>query len=392
MFNDFAMAMSEFDIVIDRRESGSLKWHKYRGTDVISMWVADMDFQSPPAVRQAMQRRIEHGIFGYSVPTERLNETVVNRTKKLFGWEIEAEWIVWLPSLVVALDIASRLVAEDEEIITFVPAYPPFLEAPMYAQRRLKTVGLIFENNKWTIDLAGFRRAVTAKTRLLILCNPHNPVGRVFNRDELEAVAEVCLKNNILICSDEIHCELILSNKKHITLSLLSDQVQDKTITLMSPSKTFNVAGLNCGYAVIPNASLRKRFVHISRGVCPPCVDAIGLEACQAAFTDCEEWKGRLLSYLKENKNIVLDYVNNQMQPLSMADVEATYLAWIDARRLNVSDSAAFFERGGVRLHDGKDFGTAGFVRLNFGCPRQVLLEALVRMKKAVNEHLAAKR
>jgi len=382
--------MTDFDKIIDRRGTGSLKWDKYKDADIIPMWVADMDFQAPEPVRQALQKRIEHGVYGYSVPTEKLNQTVVNRLKRLYDWRIEPPWIVWLPGLVVGLDIVSRYVREDEELITFVPAYPPFLDAQAYANRKLITVPLLFENDRYSFDLKGFEKSISSQTRLFILCNPHNPAGRVFDRDELEAVANICLKNDIIICSDEIHCELILCDKKHIPVATLSREIQDRTITLMSPAKTFNLAGLNCGFAVIPNQSIRKRFIHIMHGIAPPGINALGFAACQAAYSECEEWRISLLKYLAENKKVVYDFVNNQIPFLSMADVEATYLAWIDARKLNVPDPVSFFEQAGVGLSGGQDFGAEGFVRLNFGCPRKMLLQGLERMRSAVIKSIAS--
>lgn len=382
--------MTDFDEIIDRRSTGSLKWDRYKDADIIPMWVADMDFQAPEPVRNALQKRIEHGVYGYSVPTEKLNQTVVSRLKQLYDWRIEPPWIVWLPGLVVGLDIISRYVREDEEIITFVPAYPPFLDAPAYANRKLKTVPLLFENGRYGFDLKGFEKSISSQTRLFILCNPHNPAGRVFDKDELQAVADICLKNDIIICSDEIHCELILCDKKHIPVATLNKEIQDRTITLMSPAKTFNLAGLNCGFAVIHEQSIRKRFVHIMRGIAPPCINALGFTAAQAAYSECGAWRSSLIRYLAENKKVVYDFVNNQIPLLSMANLEATYLAWIDARKLNVHDPVLFFEQAGVGLSDGREFGADGFVRLNFGCPRKILLQGLERMKSAVINSIAS--
>jgi cystathionine beta-lyase len=384
--------MTDFNRIIDRRGTGSLKWDRFKDADIIPMWVADMDFQSPEPVRLALQKRVEHGVYGYSVPTEKLNQTVVNRLKRLYDWQIEPSWIVWLPGLVEGLNIVSRYVQENEELITFVPAYPPFLDAPAYANRKLKTVPLLFENNRYSFDLEGFEKSISSQTKLFILCNPHNPTGRVFDRNELQAVADICLENDIIICSDEVHCELILCDKKHIPVATLSEETQNKTITLMSPAKTFNLAGLNCGFAVIPDLNLRKRFIHIMRGIAPSCINALGFTAAQAAYSQCEEWRNSLLKYLAENKDIVYNFINNRIPLLSMDDVEATYLAWIDARKLNVPEPVLFFEKAGVGLSDGREFGAEGFVRLNFGCPRKILLKGLERMKSAVMKSIDSPR
>jgi cystathionine beta-lyase len=378
----------DFDVIYNRAGTGSLKYDKYKGRDIIPMWVADMDFESPEAVKKALHKRIDHGIFGYSVPTSQINSLAAERLKKLYNWQIQPDWVVWLQGLVLAINIISHYIKEDEEIITFVPAYPPFLDSPKSAGRKVIKVPLIFRNGRYTFDLQKFEKSITPKTRLLILCNPHNPTGRVYDKDELQAVADICLKHNIIVCSDEIHCELILCDKKHIPFAALSSEIADKTITLMSPSKTFNLSGLNCGFAVISNPQIRRQFLKVMAGIAPPCVNALGLVACQAAFTGCDDWKESLLDYLKENKRIVYDFVNNQLSPLSMTDIEATYLAWIDVRGLKISDPVSFFEQAGVGLSDGKEFGAEGFIRLNFGCPRPLLLKALNRMKQAIDKHL----
>lgn len=382
------MINSEFDKIIDRCSTGSLKWDKYKNTDVIPMWVADMEFQAPLPIRQALSKHIEHGVFGYAVPRDELNETIIAKLKVDYCWDVDYSWIVWLPGLVPALNAACRCVGQDgDEVATFVPVYPPFLSAPAFSRRKLKSIPLFCKNNYYTFDVEKFEKAISPRTRLLLLCNPHNPVGRVYSKEELKAVADICLRNNIIICSDEIHCELIINQKKHIPTATLSKQIENNTITLMSPGKTFNLAGLNCGFAIIPNKNIRKSFLAAREGIVPP-VNAFAYTACLAAYRDCENWRKSLIEYLRTNKHLVHDVINNEIQGLSMGDIEATYLAWISTTKLNVSDPVSFFEQAGVGLSDGRDFGGDGFVRLNFGCPREMLLEALSRMKTAVIKHL----
>ena len=384
------MVDCEFDKVIDRRNTGSLKWDKYKDRDVIAMWVADMEFQAPLAVREALRKHIEHGIFGYAAARDELYETIIAKLKKDYGWDIERRWIVWLPGLVPALSVACRCVGQDgDEVATFVPVYPPFLSAPRLARKELKSIPLSCKDNYYTFDIEKFEEAISPRTRLLLLCNPHNPVGRVYSEEELRTIADVCLRNNIIICSDEIHCELIISDKKHVPTATLGKQVADNTITLMSPGKTYNLAGLNCGFAIIPNKSIREKFLTAKEGIVPP-VNAFAYTACLAAYRDCEDWRKSLIEYLRQNKQLVYNTVNNKMSGLSMGGVEATYLAWIDTRKLNVPDSVSFFEQAGVGLSDGREFGSNGFVRLNFGCPREMLAEALKRMKAAVIKHLGS--
>jgi cystathionine beta-lyase len=374
-----------FDKIIDRRNTGSLKVDKYKDRDIISMWVADMDFAAPTPVIDAIRDRLEHGILGYSVPTDELNDIVVKRMANLYGWDIDPDWIVWLPSLVVGINVVTHLLARDDEMITFVPAYPPFLISPHIADTKLHTVELAVKDGRYTFDIEAFKNAITDRTRIFILCNPYNPVGRVFDEKELEAITKICLERDILICSDEIHCELILSDKTHIPTATLSQRHLENTITLMSPAKTFNLPGMNTGLAIIADPELRKQYTRKLFICAPPCINALGLVACKAAYSQCEQYKGELVEYLKENAKITYDFVNTQIPHLKMKLPEATYLAWIDVRDLAVDDAEKFFEDAGVGLQGSKGFGVPGFVRLNFGCPRKVLLEALQRMKRAVD-------
>jgi len=375
----------EFDEIIDRNNTGSIKYDRYKGKDVIPMWVADMDFRSPQPVIDALQKRIDHGVFGYSTVPQELITVLVDKMKRDYNWSISPRSIIVLPSVVVGLNLACRCTEKDgDEVIVFTPIYPPFLDAPPYSNRKLVMVPLVEKDNFYTIDNEGFKKALTSRTKTLLFCNPHNPVGRMYDKDELLAVADVCLKNNIIICSDEIHCELVLADKKHIPIASLDKKIEEITITLISAGKTYNLPGLNCAFAIIPNEKLRRDFLHAKGGIVEPFVNLFGLTASLAAYRDCEEWKRRLLIYLKENKDILYKAINNEMKPLSMGDVEATYLAWIDARKLNVPNPVKFFEKAGVGLGDGSEFGTPGFVRLTFGCPRKILLAAIERMKKAV--------
>lgn len=377
-------AAFNFDKQFDRRNTDSLKWGKCGDEDVIPMWVADMDFQSPPAILAALHERVEHGIFGYATPTDELLDTVVARLEARYQWRVQHSWIVWLPGLVPALNVACRAFVDDsDEVLTFTPIYPPFLTAPRMGEKRLKTIPLCRTEGVLTFDIERFESEITSRSRLLLLCNPHNPVGRRYSREEIRTVAGICLEHNIILCSDEVHCDLILDGGQHVPAATLSDEISANTITLMSPSKTFNIAGLNCAFAIIANEGLRKRFVKSCKGIVPG-PNALGYAACLAAYRDCEEWRISLIDYLRGNRDIVYRSVNEDMPGLSMGNVEATYLAWIDARGIGVADPAAFFRRAGVMLSDGRDFGGAGHVRLNFGCPRVTLLEAIDRIKRAL--------
>ena len=377
----------DFDTPVERRATASLKWDKYRNRDIIPLWVADMDFRAPPAVIRALQQRVANGVFGYTIAPQELNDVVVVMLKNLYGWEIEAEWLVWLPGLVTGLNVVCRALGQKgDDVLTAVPVYPPFLTAPGHFHRNLIKVPLEEKNNHWQFDFDRLEKSITAKTRVFILCNPHNPVGRVYTRNELETLAAICKKHDIVICSDEIHCGLILDkDKPHIPTASLDPETAARTITLMAASKTFNLPGLGCAFAVISEKNLRRRFKEATAGIVPG-VNALGYTAARAAFEDCDDWHAALLEYLRGNREIVQAAVR-RMPRLSMAPAEATYLAWIDMRTAGLKNPAAFFERAGVGLQDGIEFDGPGFVRLNFGCPRSLLEEALQRMEVALEDH-----
>ncbi|HEC04556.1 MAG TPA: putative C-S lyase [Phycisphaerales bacterium] len=374
----------DFDRVLDRRNTDSLKWDKYKGRDVLPLWVADMDFQAPPAVINALHKRVDDGIFGYAVPGDELVEVIVTRLWERYRWKIQPSWIVWLPGLVPALNVACRTFGNDgDEVLTFTPVYPPFLSAPRLSGRKLKTIPLRRENDLYTFDVERFESEISPRSKLFLLCNPHNPVGRRYNRKELESIAGVCMRHSIVICSDEVHCDLVLDGGEHVPTATLSDEAAVNTVTLMSASKTFNLPGLNCAFAVIANERLRKSFIGNRMEVIPS-ANAMGYAACLAAYRDCEDWRIGLIDYLRSNRDIVYEFINDKIPRLSMDDVEATYLAWIDAGSLGVPAPDRFFEQAGVGLSDGGNFQGEGYVRLNFGCPRETLLKALDRMKRAV--------
>ena len=372
-----------FDKIIDRAKTGSVKWDIYSGRDVIPMWVADMDFASPAVVRDALANRIGHGVFGYTWATDQFYEAVVDWVQYRHGWAIKSEWIVPMPGLVSALNVMCRAFAErGEQVITFTPVYHPFLEAPANMNRTLVRCPLKRVDENFTFDIDLFESMITEETKVLLLCSPHNPVGRVWGDDELEAVAEVCLKNNIVICSDEIHCDLILDGFTHTPTASISSDISQNTITLMAPSKTFNVPGLGCAFAIIENKTLRDKFKQAANGIVPY-PNALGYTACQAAFNNGRDWHKQLISYLTENSKIVYDTIDS-IAGLWCDRVEATYLAWINIEALKLENGHKYFEEAGVGLSDGNEFGDGRFLRLNFGCPRELLIEGLNRIKTAV--------
>lgn len=376
----------DFDTPINRRGTESLKWDIYQDRDVLPLWVADMDFTSPPQVLAALHERVDHGNFGYNLTPQALKEAIMERLRLRHGWQVQPDWIVWLPGLVTGINIVCRAVASPgEAILTAIPVYPPFLTAPGLAGCELITVEHPHRDHAYRIDYEAIKAAVTERTRLFLLCNPQNPTGRVFTRDELVTLAEICLNGDLIICADEIHCDLILdAEKRHTSIAALDQIIAARTITLLAPSKTFNIPGLGCSLAVIPDEGLRKRFTKVMQGIVPH-VNVLGFTAALAAYRDGEDWRRELIDYLRCNRDLVEAFID--LTPgLSMNHVEATYLAWIDARDLGVPHTYAFFEQAGVGLSDGADFGAPGFVRLNFGCPRATLELALGRMAAAINK------
>lgn len=373
----------------ERAGSDSIKWRRYAGRDVIPMWVADMDFAAPPPVLDALRARLDHGVFGYADPWPGVLEAVIDGIARDHGWRIQPEWLVWLPGVVTGFNVAVRTVGRPGDgVFTATPVYPPFLHAPGNFEQRLVTTSLLRTGTRWEWDWDRSAAALADGVRLFMLCHPHNPVGRVFDRDELGRIAELAERHDLVVCSDEIHCGLVLNpTKAHVPLAALDERIGRRTITLMAPSKTWNIPALYCAFAIIPDGTLRARYKHAMAGIVPH-VNVLGLVATEAAYRDGGPWREALLATLRSNAARVTDAID-LLPGLATTPVEATYLAWIDCRdflaaRGLTGSPAAFFEQAGVGLSDGRDFGLPGFVRLNFGCPPARLEAALERMRRAV--------
>lgn len=376
-----------FDPIIDRKQSSSLKWGKYKDQDILPFWVADMDFRSAPEILEALHKRIDHGIFGYTLAGDELEQLVVDRFLSHYGMDIEPGWLVWLPGLVTALNISTRSFAEEGETVAVPdPVYYPFLMAPKLSGRKMTGLEWVLRDNHWELDLEKFESQVTDDTRLLMLCNPQNPNGRVMTRAELEAIEAICRRHQLIVCSDEVHCDLILDPEcEHIPFASISDYARDNSITLMSPSKTFNVAGFGCAYAVIPNGELRMKFQRTRKGIVPdPDNMLIGYTAAKAAYQHGEPWRQCLLEYLRGNHDLLLKEIN-AIRGLSMTPLQSTYLAWINVSKLGLDNPHAFFEAAGVGLSPGEQFGDKNYLRFNFGCSRELLEEGIRRIRAAVD-------
>jgi cysteine-S-conjugate beta-lyase len=379
----------DFDSLIDRYHSDSIKWHQY-DQDVLPMWVADMDFRSPEPVIQALLERVQHGCFGYGIEPQELREVIVDRLMQRYLWEVAPEQLVFVPGVVTGFNLACRVFASPGDgVLVQTPVYPPILQAPGLGGLARHEMELTRQpDGQYLVDCDLFERAITDRTRIFILCNPHNPVGRVFRRDELERMAGVCLRHNMLICSDEIHGDLVLGGSRHTPIASLDPEIAEHTITLMAPSKTFNIAGLQCSVAIIPNETLRKRFDAARMGLIPS-VDVFGFTAALAAYRHGQPWLDKVLGYLEDNRDFLLRSVAQTLPGIRMSKPEGTYLAWLDCREANIQGNPQqfFLNTAHVAMNDGVEFGRGGegFVRLNFGCPQPMLAESLGRMASALN-------
>lgn len=373
----------DFDTPIERRNTWSTRWERYPG-EVIPLWVADTDFRAPPVVLEAMRARIEHGVFGYSAQPVALREAIAERMLRLYGWRIEPGWIVFLPGVVPGLHLAARyLLRPEQHALLPVPLYHHFRQALEKAPRPFTEVPLQLVDGRWVFDEDRLAASVRRETRLLFLCNPQNPGGTIFTRAELERLAAFAAKHDLVICSDEIHCDLLLDRgKPHVPIASLAPGVSRRTVTLASPNKAFNFPGAGCAWAVIEDAELRRAFMADDHAtIHDPSV--FGYVATLAAYRDGAGWLAAQLAYLAENRDLVERMVA-ATPGLAMAHVEATYLAWIDCSGIAAPDPHKLFLDAGVALSPGAQFGASRFVRLNFGTQRARLAQALKQMKNVV--------
>lgn len=374
-----------FDTPIVRRGTGCIKFD--RRPELDPFWVADMDFASPPEILAALHRRVDHGVFGYAQPHEGLTEAVLEYLRTRRHAEVPPERIVHLGGLVPALSLAARaFCGPGEAVMTCTPVYPPFLNVHHDARVDLITVDHAFVQGRWCFDWAAMERAVTKQTRVFLLCNPQNPLGRVFTRGDVLQLATFCETHDLVLVADEIHCDLVLDEAAtpHCSALNLPANLARRTITLLSPSKTWNIAGLGYAFAVIPDDSLRRRFA-ATRGHTLSEINALSYHAAEAAYRHGEPWRQDLLRYLAGNRDTLVEFIRNHCPGLSVIAPEATYLAWLDARTLGVDNPALHFEQqAGLFLSDGAFFGWPGWLRFNFGCPRERMLAGLEKIRTAL--------
>jgi len=379
----------DLDEIIERRHSDSRKWNCYGG-DVIPLSGAEMEFAPPEPVILALYERVDHRMFGYNIEPPELREVIVNRLQRLYGWQVSEEALVFLPGAVTGFNLTCHAVTSPgDAVLVQTPVYSPILHAHANAGLTRDEMELTRQSDgRYTIDFDAFEATITARTRVFILCNPHNPVGRVFQRDELERMAEICLRHDIVICSDEIYSDWVFGGGRHLPIASLDPEIADRAITLIGTSKSHNIAGVKCGVAIVQNAELRKRLNAARMGLVPG-VNVLEYTAALAAYRDGQPWQDAVLHYLEANHDFVFEYVNTHLPGVEMGKPEGTPAAWLDCRQAGIPGNPYefFLQKARVALNDGGVYGRggAGFVRLTFGCPRALLARGLDRMKKALS-------
>ena len=373
-----------FDQPVSRLHTNSLKWEKYAGKDILPMWVADMDFAVAEPIQAALVERLAHPVYGYTVPGDALKDAIIAHLKNEYDWTIQEDWLVFLPGVVTGLAVSCRAFCEDDDnIMVNPPIYHHFYDSHEGKRQSLLKVPLHKSSGRWTYDLDSMRSELTREVTMIMMCSPHNPTGTVFTADELSEVCDMCVNNNMMIISDEIHCDLVIDGEsRHIPTAVASPQHADNIVTLMSASKTWNLAGLNASFAIISNAQRREQFIAAAQSIVSP-TPPLAHVATEAAYRAGGEWRAELLTYLKSNYDriaVALDSIPG----LRLEPLQATYLAWIDATELGLDDTQAYFEKHGVGLSSGEQFGQPHFLRLNFACPASTLDQGLDRIEKAV--------
>ena len=389
----------DFDRIIDRRKSNSSKWNYYPA-DVLPMWVADMDFAVPEPIIKSLHKAVEHGVFGYEMPSDELRQTVTARMKSLYNWDLGIESLVPVTGLVSGFYAAAGALCQPGDgYLIQPPVYMPFngIQKNLgYIRQEARLVRKVEgQRLHYEIDWDGFEKAFNlegSKTKMFLLCNPHNPSGQVYSPAELAKMAELCLKNETVMVSDEIHSELLLGDARHTPIATLSPEIAARSITLVSPSKTFNIAGLFCGFAIITDPELRERYKAVVERMTLH-VSSLAQVAAEAAFSgECEDWLTDLRQYLTSNRDYLVDFVEKNLPGVQITFPRSTYLAWLDCGELVKSGKITgtpyefFLKNAKVGLNDGAAFGSGGenYVRLNFGCPRSILQDGLERIQKSL--------
>ena len=384
-----------FDEIVSRKENNSVKYEEsvlhYATNDILPMWIADMDFKTAPQVIEAIEKKLKQGIFGYTYRPKEYFESYKKWQLKRNGYEMDSSLMGFTPGVIPGMRIVLQLITKkDANILISEPVYNPFSQIILNSGRNLLINKLVEENGKYSIDFEDLEEKLK-KADLFILCNPHNPIGKVWTRDELEKIASLCLKHKVMVFSDEIHSDIILGEKKHICFASISKEVEKITTTFMAPSKTFNLAGLQVANILFPNKELLDKYETQLRDMDISRNNAFSIEATMAAFEYAQDWLEELLEYLRGNMKFINDYCRENIPQLKPNMPEATYLCWIDARALNMSDDELIkflAQKAGVGLTKGSQFGLGGegFLRMNTAYPRKIIKKALENIKKAIDE------
>ncbi len=381
--------MYDFDEIINRRHTNSAKWDGV-GEDLLPMWVADMDFKSPPEIITALEERARHAVFGYSGGYDGWYEALIHWMKKRYGWELNKEWISTSPGVVPALDMLIRALTQPgERVIIQTPVYHPFFNVVRRNGRQLVENPLVFDGQKYRMDLENLKEQIDLRTKLMILCSPHNPVGRVWSQEELAALGQLCLEHGIVVIADEVHSDLVFSGYPHTVFAAISPEFEQNCVICNAPSKTFNIAGIQAASIIIPNQKLRKAYRHVlhTSGLGFPNVFAVA--ALEAAYTWGEAWLEELMVYVQDNYRFTKTFIEQRIPEIKVIEAEGTYLIWLDCRSLGLSDEkldGLIKEKGRLVLSPGHVFGTVGtgFQRMNIACPRLLLEDGLQRLETAV--------
>lgn len=379
---------------MERRGTNCEKWdfleEEFGKKDLLALWVADMDFPAPPEVLEALHNKIDEGALGYPIAPDSLLKAITDWQKNRHGWEIGKEAVTWAPGVVAGLAFSIMAYTKPGDgVIIQTPVYPPFYATISESGRRIVKNPLKREKDRYVMDLESLEKLVTPTCRTLILCSPHNPVARVWTREELEALSELAERKDMIIISDEIHQDLVYSDSKHISIASLSDEMSSRTVTFVAPSKTFNIAGMNSSVALIPDEKLRARYVSILNRLHLSSLSILGLTAMETAYAKCAGWLDELMAYLEENRNFTEKFVRERMPKAKMDHPEGTYIFWIDFRGYGFNSETLMdllVNEAGVALNNGRNFGTEGdgFARINIGTNREMLKKALEKIAKAL--------
>ncbi|WP_226669496.1 MalY/PatB family protein [Metabacillus litoralis] len=390
--------MSRFDQVISRKNTNSVKWDYSKNIfgvdDVLPMWVADMDFPAPEDVIDALHSRVDHGIFGYTMPGTSMEKAIQKWLKRRHNWDIDGKIVTYSPGIVTALSLAiEAFTSEEDHVVVQSPVYYPFFEITKKHKRKVLYNELLLNNDfRYEIDFLDLEEKLSnPKTKLFILCNPHNPSGRIWSKDELTKIGNLCVKHNVLILSDDIHSDLLLFNNSYTPLASVNEQIENITITCIAPSKTFNLAGLQASAVLISNDSLKRKYNETQQKFGLITINTLGQEAMEAAYSHGENWLNELLIYLEENVLLIEKYIHKHLPDIKVMRPESTYLIWLDARALNKSDDEIkdlLLKKGKLALEPGSKFGDngAGFLRMNIACSKKTLQDGLERLKIALKK------